>query len=758
MVFNDFDRALEEPLVVKRLHLIKQKGIKKLLQQIGQFENLEELKIDSCTMSKVPLEIFELKKLKSLSISNCGHRLKAYPEELGQLQSLEVLHFGKQWMDTLPDSIGQLSNLKVLSSSDFHLRWLPESLAQLQQLRVLDLPKLRLDTLPTFIKALVNLEKLSLGVRLRAATRPFPDDFFGGFKQLKSLALVDCDMNYAPTSIGQLTQLTHLDLSENALIQFPIELLQLRQLGDKFYIRGNKSTPYGATANLSQSNSVKLTVEKYNIDTTEAACYFGCLGKYRVDSMNSSTLLGALTQPELLDVIRIQALDYAASNYSQNAARHLAKGSQIAILGTHKFSKEDATILKNAGIQVLGQITDAIPETCTHLLIGKNCPTDKRLEAGTCHLIAPQNLVEWLNTNKDLYLLDEQDEASPQMQQNVLELLTSAEDENIEIALAAMKTGGVPKEAISTLFILAKTDSNAAIKRKAKKLVQPLLSTRASENFKIRGSFKSTASIPKLIDKLTDQIEREINKDHLYRYAYLRFGQGQDLLPYLLNAQDPLIRQLAWQDICEGDRLSIYETWGLPSGKTAEEDLPSLQHIEQITFLGERAETFGILHQLKNVHTVRLLRTKYTTWTTYDIDRVLLPFKQLKCLEISLKDNYRSLHTVFNLKQLEELQLSEMPIYYRNEPQLEELPIEIGQLKNLKRLHINHKYANIKNLEILAQLSQLEYLNLANCPIEALPKAFQQLQQLQTLDIRGTQIKSIPEDLIAALPNCTILH
>ena len=103
-IYTSFEAALANPTDVKILHLVKQKGVKKLLKQVTSFVNLEELKIDSCTMSAIPKEVFELTELKSLTIANCGHRLKAYPEELGNLVSLEELYLNKQWMETLPET------------------------------------------------------------------------------------------------------------------------------------------------------------------------------------------------------------------------------------------------------------------------------------------------------------------------------------------------------------------------------------------------------------------------------------------------------------------------------------------------------------------------------------------------------------------------------------------------------------------------------------------------------------------------------
>lgn len=761
MNFTNLEAALENPLVVKKLHLVKQEGVKKNLKRILELCNLEELHIQSCTMSSIPAELWQLSQLKSLTLIDCGHKLEEYPPEIGLLSSLETLCLGKQFMQTLPESIGNLTQLKSLQTKDLFLNHLPKSLSKLKNLKKLEILDAYLKHLPNSIKELVDLEHLALHTRIKGEVKPFPDDFFEGFKRLKRLSLVDCDITFFPESIASLSTLEYLNLNENSFLKFPISLLKLTQLGEQLYIRYNKHYAYGTPIDLNQANTLKLVIEKYDIGLEEASCYFGCLEGNRSSTpeVNPNTLLAALTQPDLPDILRINALDSVDFYYEKNPKSiKLAPNHQLAILGKYKFTKKDLKICSDNKITILGEITDTIPENCSHILVAKGIPTTRRLTAGSCQLITPKNFIDWLNSEKDLYLLDESDKDSPQMQENVLQLLDSADEENIKVALALMKDGGVPKAAISLLFIMAKMDYDPLIKRKAKKLVLPMLSSKASENFKIRGSFKTSPDIPALIRKLTGRIESEINKDVLYKYAYQRFGPNENLIAYLFCSQDESIRQIAWNHTCKGNTIVLYETWGLPSGDTATQDIAKLQHIEELVLIGNDADPVSrILTELKKIRCVRLLETKFTTWSSYDIHQALSGFEQLSSLEISLSDNYESLSSLFQLASLEELYLSEMSIYYKHEPQLEQLPTEILNLKKLKTLSINHKYANIQNLEIISELSSLEHLSLENCPVETIPLALGKLKKLKTLNLRNTKIKAIPKELQAQFVNCTIL-
>jgi hypothetical protein len=302
-------------------------------------------------------------------------------------------------------------------------------------------------------------------------------------------------------------------------------------------------------------------------------------------------------------------------------------------------------------------------------------------------------------------------------------------------------------------------DHNVDIKRKAKKLVAKMLSNKATDNLKIRGSFKTSPDFPALIHRLRGGIENEISADALYKYAYIRFGQEEALIPHLMRSQDQAIRQIAWDHTCDGNRMILQETWGMPDGEAAKEDIPKLQHIEELLFWGNGAGTVAsMLKELKNIQWISLLETPFTTWTTsYDVGVALSGFEKLFSVEISLSHNYESILTVFDLTFLRELHLSEMPIDGQDASKLSQLPSEILKLKQLKSLTINHDYANIQNLEILAGLDKLEYLSLKNCPIETIPMALEKLTNLKTLNLINTKVEGFPKELQSKLPKCTIL-
>jgi hypothetical protein len=86
---------------------------------------------------------------------------------------------------------------------------------------------------------------------------------------------------------------------------------------------------------------------------------------------------------------------------------------------------------------------------------------------------------------------------------------------------------------------------------------------------------------------------------------------------------------------------------------------------------------------------------------------------------------------------------------------LTELPQEIGKLKNLKRLYLNHN--QIRDFsDAIAELKNLTYLNLNNNKISEIPNVIAELKNLTYLNLSNNQISEI-SNIIAELKNLTKL-
>ncbi len=89
-----------------------------------------------CGLRALPESIGQLKSLQILDLSN--NQISILPESIAQLKSLQDLSLGYNQFSTLPESIGQLSSLKALWLKENQISILPESIANLTSLQTLD--------------------------------------------------------------------------------------------------------------------------------------------------------------------------------------------------------------------------------------------------------------------------------------------------------------------------------------------------------------------------------------------------------------------------------------------------------------------------------------------------------------------------------------------------------------------------------------------------------------------------------------------
>eukprot|EP00466_Bigelowiella_natans_P007772 jgi/Bigna1/86952/estExt_fgenesh1_pg.C_150159 len=95
-------------------------------------------------------------------------------------------------------------------------------------------------------------------------------------------------------------------------------------------------------------------------------------------------------------------------------------------------------------------------------------------------------------------------------------------------------------------------------------------------------------------------------------------------------------------------------------------------------------------------------------------------------------------------KELSQLKnLSQLYLYNNH---LESIPKELSQLKNLKYLHLGSNHLESIPKE-LSQLKNLKYLSLGNNHLESIPKELSQLKNLSYLDLSNNHLESIPKEL-----------
>ncbi|XP_019616597.1 PREDICTED: malignant fibrous histiocytoma-amplified sequence 1 homolog [Branchiostoma belcheri] len=211
---------------LEALDLTNNKNID-LSNQLIKLTNLKVLSLRGCNLTRVPAAVMKLPQLEMLILSNNGGI--TLPDDMSGLTNLTVLHLDSCNLHTLPPVVLKLTNLQVL---DISADWnsiqvfqfsLPDELCRLNKLKVLRLCYRHLDTVPPAVLKLPQLEELDLsgnsGIHL--------PDGLTGLTNLLVLKLRDTDMETVPLAVLKLPQLEELDLERTGMETLPAEIGQL---------------------------------------------------------------------------------------------------------------------------------------------------------------------------------------------------------------------------------------------------------------------------------------------------------------------------------------------------------------------------------------------------------------------------------------------------------------------------------------------------------------------------------------------------
>lgn len=183
-------------------------GSKPQKVEYNQSEFVTSLDLSGLGLVAMPDEIFSLKKLQTLLLSE--NKITQIPPEIYRLTDLQELSLGKaitrqhgNLVSTLPPEIGLLSSLEVLDLTNNQLTNIPREISQLKKLKKLDLYGNRLTNLSDSILELTQLEELNL---------------WGN------------EIDAIPTSIANLSKLRELNIGSNQLTQLPLELFYISTL------------------------------------------------------------------------------------------------------------------------------------------------------------------------------------------------------------------------------------------------------------------------------------------------------------------------------------------------------------------------------------------------------------------------------------------------------------------------------------------------------------------------------------------------
>ncbi|KAL1802233.1 hypothetical protein ACET3Z_030880 [Daucus carota] len=305
-------------------------SVEALPEQLGNIESLKELDAHNVALSKLPDSTGRLSKLvkliltchrKPMTIYHKDHQkhktLKTLPDTICNLRELEVLSVGySRGLAALPVELGNIESLKELNVHDVIVSKIPDSIGCL-----INLVKLRftqnknLETLPKTIGCLRSLEILDISYCRRLIALPVE---LGNMESLKELYAQSLPVSELPNSIGHLSKLVKLRLSDNTKLKtLPDAICNLRSLEilDISYCRSLIALPVelgnmeslkeldahglavsqlpNSIGHLSKLVELRLSHNKELITLPDTICHLRSLEILYIDSCSSLTALPA---------------------------------------------------------------------------------------------------------------------------------------------------------------------------------------------------------------------------------------------------------------------------------------------------------------------------------------------------------------------------------------------------------------------------------------------------------------------------------
>jgi len=178
-ISNPNQKILDDILSITHLKKLKLSYAKGLRIDLSRCDSLQELEITGIDIDRLPLSLYNLKKLNKLVIKRTN-------------------------VDTIPNEISKLTNLKFLDLSDNKIRFVSSEISSLSELKILTLRG--------------NKELAELNVRKNCLGK------------LRVLNLSDCSLKEEPRFIDNLKNLQEAFFNNNELTSFALDLSKLISL------------------------------------------------------------------------------------------------------------------------------------------------------------------------------------------------------------------------------------------------------------------------------------------------------------------------------------------------------------------------------------------------------------------------------------------------------------------------------------------------------------------------------------------------
>lgn len=741
---------------------------------IGQLIQLKSIDGSYNNLTTLPESIGSLSKLTTLNLEN--NQLTALPESLTQLKNLETLNLESNKLTRLPESMGNLSNLRSIQLQNNLLEELPDSLSNIDKLwiKITNNPFKKIprwlveeeyddEPIPPTEREILTIlnfwgsEILGYAwidhtvkdghiVKLRSSYNNFrtiPIDL-SELTHLESLSFDDNKLEELPSSVGNIKSLKVLQLNGNELKTIPNSIGALENL-EKLNLSGNQleSLP----ESIGQLRSLKeLNLENNNLK--ELPTSIGTLDQLEDLNLLNNPLETVPDSPEKgyfkgfwLPKQEIQALKDLETLIDKPL-------KSLSRLDHHKVG---ITVHKGhiSGIALNSQGLTSLPESFI-------------------------NFTEL----QHLYLFDNKLKELPSLISNFKSLKTLYLNENplTDIPDSIISLPNLVNTDLARENRLMKSDYDALQQLEA--IIGETIHEKDRlrynrPGFKAKGGHITElnlykfdlSSIPEPIRNLLRLKKLGLKRNNLTAVPdWLAELEELEEINFDDNVDEKgLLSEKMKETFYEGRRLPPEEIQFLNDLKMQGTPLfeeSSVRsgghgfvlkdgHIVELGIASE--EKIEIPESIKNLR--HLVMLSITDFGIQKMPKTLSEVTSLKYLYLNnngwtdLLDVFPDIEALANLEELEVLDL--------RDNQLKTIPEAIGKLQSLKRLNLNSNKIN-DIPESLGNLLKLVSLNLSKNKLTRIPDIFSQLQSLEELRISNNQLEMLPES-IGTLSNLKIL-
>jgi len=201
------------------LNSSNQERLTKLPESFSKLRSLEYLEMVDVGLETLPESFSKLTNLKHIDLS--FNIVQKFPKDIGNLTKLEFIRAAS--VEAIPPSVSKLVSLKYwFMSTNAEHSVLPEDIGNLQALEMMDLSGSAYNELPASFCNLKNLQTLTVG-----GLTELPEKF-GNLKNLNTLT-ISGSFKTVPASFGDLSSLKHLRVG-GALESLPESFGKLKNL------------------------------------------------------------------------------------------------------------------------------------------------------------------------------------------------------------------------------------------------------------------------------------------------------------------------------------------------------------------------------------------------------------------------------------------------------------------------------------------------------------------------------------------------